>query len=167
MDKLSDNELMLLYQAGDEASFDLLYGRYKNMIYGYISKRVSPNVVDDLFQKVFIKLHKSKHRYNENYPFSPWLFTLIKNLLIDHYRTLNKEFVEFDENKYSLKEESNIEVPALHIKEEEYELLYQKFVQGHTYQELEEITNKSSSALRKKISRLILKIKNGGNNVSK
>jgi len=58
-DEKSDEELMKAYQLGNAEAFELLYGRYSPRVYGYLCKKISNRVAaDDVFQTIFLKLHK-------------------------------------------------------------------------------------------------------------
>jgi len=89
---LSGADLMIRYQQGDMEAFDHLYDKYKSLVYGYLMKRIGNHTeVEEIFQDVFLRLHRSRSGYNSEYPFSPWLFAILKNSLIDHYRKSKKE----------------------------------------------------------------------------
>ncbi|MDH3349026.1 MAG: sigma-70 family RNA polymerase sigma factor [Desulfobulbaceae bacterium] len=91
---LSGAELMALYQEGDIEAFNCLYGKYKSLVYGYLYKRVNKRTeVDEIFQDVFLRLHHSRYRYKSEFSFEPWLFTVLRNSLIDYYRKMNKEYL--------------------------------------------------------------------------
>jgi len=87
LEELSDEELMSSYRLGEGRAFEVLYRRYSSKIYGFIVKRVGKGAVaDDIFQEVFLRLHRFRGRYNETLPFLPWVFTITRNTLIDHER---------------------------------------------------------------------------------
>ena len=80
----SDEELMALYQEGNDAAFNALYLRYANRVYGYLRKRLrDPQAVNDLFQAAFLKLHRSRAQYNSTFLFAPWLFAVVRTSLLD------------------------------------------------------------------------------------
>lgn len=83
---LSDEELMRLYLAGDFAGFEALYRRHSGRVYEYLQKKAPAETAQDLVQEVFEKLHKSRRRYDPQYPFLPWLFTIARNALTDFFR---------------------------------------------------------------------------------
>jgi len=90
---MSGAELMTLYQGGDIEAFNCLYDKYKSLVYGYLYKRVNKRTeVDEIFQDVFLRLHHSRSRYKSEFPFEPWLFTVLRNSLIDYYRKKKKEY---------------------------------------------------------------------------
>lgn len=78
LEKLSDEELMTLYQDAREDAFRVLYDRHRGRMYGYLRKRL-PNAeaANDVFQAAFLKLHRSKDQFDASYSFHPWLFTVV------------------------------------------------------------------------------------------
>jgi RNA polymerase sigma-70 factor (ECF subfamily) len=100
LDRLTDEELMVLYEQGHEEAFTQLYQRYADRVYGYLRKRLSdPQATNDVFQASFLKLHRSKDQFNSTFTFAPWLFTVVRSVLLDwhkeqKHKTLNVEFKE-------------------------------------------------------------------------
>lgn len=86
-DELSDEELMAHYQAGDFAAFEILYRRHSGKVFEYLKKKVTVDAAQELLQETFEKLHKSRGKYNSQYPFLPWLFTISRNTLFDFFKT--------------------------------------------------------------------------------
>lgn len=84
---LSDEELMILYQSGDFAAFEILYRRHSGRVFEYLKKKVEVRTAQELLQETFEKLHKSRAKYNAQYPFLPWLFTISRNALFDFFKT--------------------------------------------------------------------------------
>ncbi len=87
MDKISDEDLMRAYQNGDQGAFLELYKRYAPRIYGYILPRVKNRAEgDDLFQQIFMKLHKSRGTYKTELPFAPWIFSICRTVMADFFK---------------------------------------------------------------------------------
>lgn len=89
----SDEELMELYQKGDFMAFETLYIRHSPRIYEFLKKKTSTDIAHDLMQEVFAKLHKSRKTYNPQYPFLPWIFTVVRNTLTDFYKKNESKMV--------------------------------------------------------------------------
>ena len=54
---LNDKELVLRYQNGDVASFEVLVDRYQNKVFSYIAMLVKDRqLADDIFQDTFLKI---------------------------------------------------------------------------------------------------------------
>ena len=84
LNELTDEELMQLYQNGSVQAFVLLYARHSSKVFGFLKKRIKRDEkVNDIYQEVFIKIHRSKHLYNKSLPVLPWIFTVTKTVMID------------------------------------------------------------------------------------
>lgn len=82
-----DEKLMLAYRAGDEAAFRELYRRHGGRVHAFLRRRLAgAEEVDEVFQKVFARLHEARGRYEPKFPFAQWLFVLTRNVLLDHLR---------------------------------------------------------------------------------
>lgn len=100
---MTDEELMVAYKEGDLSAFQTLYNRHKGRLMGYlITKTKDQAEAEDVFQSVYLKLHKNRFKYREDIPFLPWIFTITRNTMIDHIRkrktfkkhiTLNTEYI--------------------------------------------------------------------------
>lgn len=77
---------MELYQTGDFHAFEILYRRHSGRLYEYLKKKVPGENTQDLLQETFVKLHSSREKYNSQYPFLPWLFTVTRNVLFDFFK---------------------------------------------------------------------------------
>lgn len=78
---------MVAYQLGEAEAFEELYSRHSAKVLGYLRKKVkSEALARDIFQSTFLKLHKSRSRYDAAYPFAPWLFTICRNELLDAFK---------------------------------------------------------------------------------
>lgn len=84
---LTDEELMAAYADGDLEAFHALYERHKGRILGFLVSRLRDrDEAEEVFQAVFVKLHSARKRYRPEIAFLPWIFTLTRNILIDHVR---------------------------------------------------------------------------------
>lgn len=151
----SDEELMIIYRQGEAQAFEELYRRYRARVYGYLHKKVPGEEKDDVFQRIFLKLHQKRHLYKSEYPFAPWFFTLCRHVVIDYYRS-RKEVLSAEQFEEQSPEASEFETQELpEMEADQFKLLYAKFVEGKGYKELEAEFSASSSALRKRVSRLL------------
>ena len=84
LSSLTDEKLMKLYQQGDYEAFQVLYERHNRKVYNYLLKRLSDDdPLEDIFQNIFVKLHKSRMKYDHKFLFLKWLYTLSRNELLD------------------------------------------------------------------------------------
>jgi RNA polymerase sigma factor (sigma-70 family) len=88
----SDEDLMQAYARGDEAAFEVLYGRHKARLYNYLKRELGRDAVraDDLFQAVWLRLIDARARYRADARFSAWLYRIAHNLLMDEFRRLKR-----------------------------------------------------------------------------
>lgn len=83
----SDEILMAAYQAGNEAAFRELFDRYSGSVYGFLVRRLGDRALaDDLYQEVFLRLHRARAAYDSRRPFRAWLFSIVHHLLTDTFR---------------------------------------------------------------------------------
>jgi len=94
--RLSDSQIVSLYQNGNEEAFEMLLLRHKSKLYTAIYLIVKDRyAAEDLLQETFIKAINTirSGRYNEEGKFLPWISRIAHNLAIDHFRK-NKRYPE-------------------------------------------------------------------------
>ena len=179
MNKFKDytaEELMKIYTNGhpDEAcmAFEELYSRYSERVYIYCLKRLQiKSDAEDVLQKVFLKLHECKHLFNDKYKFEQWIFVITKTSVIDLIRKQIRDVKKIEallvekEINLPVREEDKLVLSDLKgIDSEQMKLLELKYIDDLSYKEISTLMNKSEVSIRKSVSRLILKLKNGGYN---
>lgn len=54
---MEDQELVKVYQSGNESAFEVLLMRHKNRVYNYIYSKIRDHALSqDIFQDVFVKI---------------------------------------------------------------------------------------------------------------
>lgn len=154
--ELSDEELMKLYQNGDEAAFKALYARHSSKVYGYLKKRIrDEQQLKDIYQEVFFKLHKSKHLYNANLPLLPWIFTVTRNVMIDVLR--KEKVIEF------IPEEAPVAPAGLEelaqLPERQRAAIEKRYIDDQTFAQIAQSLNVSESNVRQIVSRGIKRLR--------
>ena len=86
---LEEAQLVDEAKSGDSQAFAKLYDAYVERVSRYIYFRVSEAIdTEDLVSQVFLKAWENLDRYKiGTSPFIAWLYTIERNLVIDHYRT--------------------------------------------------------------------------------
>lgn len=90
---LNDTTLIAEFLSGNSNSFSILLDRYQKRVYGFIFSKVNdPDLADDIFQDAFIKVVKSLRlgKYNDEGRFLSWVIRIAHNLIMDHYRKINR-----------------------------------------------------------------------------
>ncbi|MCH7625165.1 MAG: sigma-70 family RNA polymerase sigma factor [Chloroflexi bacterium] len=87
------SDLVRKAQEGDQSSFALLYERFFDQIFRYVSfKTGSPTEAEDITGEVFVRMIESIHRFKwQGHPFSSWLFRIAHNLIVDYFRKKGKK----------------------------------------------------------------------------
>lgn len=85
----SDEELLRRFNEGDAEAFAELVGRYQRPLYNFILRSVRRQErADELLQDVFMKVVQRSQDFKGNSKFSTWLYTIARNLCIDHSRKM-------------------------------------------------------------------------------
>jgi RNA polymerase sigma factor (sigma-70 family) len=88
----SDEALMLAYQAGDAAAFEVLYGRWRGRLFRYLAHQCGNKAwAEELYQDIWLKVVGARQHYEVAAKFSTWLFRIAHNRLIDHWRANGRQ----------------------------------------------------------------------------
>jgi RNA polymerase sigma factor (sigma-70 family) len=83
----SERPLVDALRRGETAAFDVVYGRYRSRIYGFLLRLTRRrDVADDLFQETWLKLARHAPRLAEDTDLAAWLFQVARNCWISHRR---------------------------------------------------------------------------------
>lgn len=83
----SDEELMIRYAGGDLDAFSTLVKRHERPLYNFILRSCRrPDLANELLQDVFMRVIQSAARYQQSAKFTTWVYTIARNLCIDHAR---------------------------------------------------------------------------------
>ncbi len=130
----TDNQLVKLFQEGDNSALEALLERYKDRVFSSINFLVKDKfLAEDLFQEVFIKIIDTlrANRYNEEGKFLPWAMRIAHNLCVDHFRKVKRTpgIVSGDNNET---------FDTLNIKEESAEVV---MMQGQSHDSVRKIVD--------------------------
>ncbi|WP_430973370.1 RNA polymerase sigma factor [Sunxiuqinia rutila] len=84
----SDEQLMQAICNGNQQAFNQLYDRYKERLYYYFYRMLgnSEALANDFLQDVFLKIIENPSRFNPDFPFKTWIFSVAYNLCKNEYR---------------------------------------------------------------------------------
>jgi RNA polymerase sigma-70 factor (ECF subfamily) len=170
----ADSEPVRL-RRGDPDAFDALLARYQNRLYRYLLRlTANPAVAEDLFQETWLKVITRIHRYDESRPFEPWLFSVARNLAIDHLRKASPESLDeptetgetriarlgadepgsldrlLERERRGLLEKELDELPALYR-----EALSLRFEEEMTFEEIAEVLSAPVSTVKSRVQRAL------------
>lgn len=156
---------------GDIAQASLLYERYHSSVYSYLARVNSDAfLAKDLTQNVFEKMIKYRKSYKEQQNFKAWLFTIARNVNIDHHRrkTYSVPSTDIDIQDVSLNAQQQLEYSENHRKlltaldllpEEDRELIVLSKFEKMKYKEIAKMTNISEATLKVKAHRALKKLR--------
>jgi RNA polymerase sigma-70 factor (ECF subfamily) len=88
-EEVTDEVLMMRFQAGDRAAFASLVRRHKTAFYNFTLRLVrSGPAAEDLVQDVFVKIVQSAVDFKHESKFTTWAYTIARNICIDHLRKM-------------------------------------------------------------------------------
>jgi len=165
-----DEVLMARYADGDAQAFDELFRRYEPRGYAYFLTRTgSRERAEDLYQELFLRIHRARGGYDAARPFTPWFFQIAHRLLVDDQRRAHRshevpiEDREFradrpgSEQQIADRERLGQVLDALSL--EERHVLVAAKIEGVGYPELAARLGKSVDAIKKMISRALQRLR--------
>src|SRR6266849_7167136 len=81
-----DSDLVRAAQAGDVASFELLYMKYAPVVHAIVLGRLPAADADDVTQNVFITAYTKLASLREVAAFASWITRIARNAAEDHRR---------------------------------------------------------------------------------
>lgn len=161
---------------GKREIFAELYEEFLPRIFRYIRYRVnSEEVTEDLTSVVFEKALTNFEKYStEKATFSTWIFSIARNVVIDHYRTqarrpalsLEKAEIEVSSNEplpedtlEKLEEQEKLRACISQLPAEEQEIIALKFGSGMNNRQIARTTGLSESNVGTRLYRAVRKLR--------
>jgi RNA polymerase sigma-70 factor (ECF subfamily) len=84
---LNDAQVMLRVKAGDDSAFEYLVQKYRRPMLGFMYRMAhNTAVAEDLAQEVFLRVYRSREKYEASAKFTTWLYRIASNLAVNHAR---------------------------------------------------------------------------------
>lgn len=168
--RVPDETLMARYADGDSAAFDALFRRYEARVHAFFIRRTgSPERAQDLYQELFLRIHRARSRYDPERSFAPWLFQIAYRLLVDDQRRAHRSHeVAMGEHEPRAERASSEERlgdcevlgrALASLSREERHILLSSKLEGVGYPELATQLGKSAAAVRKVASRALQRLR--------
>jgi RNA polymerase sigma-70 factor (ECF subfamily) len=88
--------LLAAHTNGDREAFPRLVQQYRRPVYGYLFHCGVPEPDrDDLFQEIFVRVHRQAGSYDPARPLHPWLFTVVANAVRTYFRRQKRRLFFF------------------------------------------------------------------------
>lgn len=89
--ELTDEDLILKVQEGQNQAFDVLVGRYKNRLYAYLFRLLgNESEAEEFAQETFVRAYMHADKYKTVAKFSTWLYTIATNLVRNRIRNIKR-----------------------------------------------------------------------------
>ena len=160
----SDDQFVKQAQQGDVRGFAALHDCHYEAVYNYVYFRVSEQaVVEDITAEVFTRMVKRLDRYRrKKKTILPWLYTIARNLIIDHYRKEDRTPEQVPIEDLSIPAEEKI--PEQHLStmnnkdclknalqkltEIQQQVIIGKFIEDRSNEEVAALTNRTIGAIK-------------------
>lgn len=161
---------MRQYADGDTEAFNELFRRYESRAFSFFIKRtLSRERARDLYQDLFLRIHRARDSYDPARAFTPWFSQIAHRLVIDDRRRAYRSHEvpiadrEARSDRASDRDEVADREELEHILEglsaEERYVLVSAKVEGIGYPELAARLDKSVDAVKKMVSRTMQRLR--------
>jgi RNA polymerase sigma-70 factor (ECF subfamily) len=160
------------YATGDTGAFEELFRRFETRAYSYFIKRTgSPERARDLYQELFLRIHRARDSYDPARAFAPWFFQIAHRLWVDDQRRVYRaREVAIGDHEPSGPDTGSRDWVADRellaqilgsLSEDERYVLVSAKVEGIAYSELARNLGKSVDAVKKMASRALQRLRAG------
>ncbi len=93
---MTDEQLAARAQRGLQLAYTALAERYWQKLLRYV-RRILPNTneAEDLVQDALLKAYTNLNGFDANRRFSPWIYRITHNVIVDHAKTLGRRPLPF------------------------------------------------------------------------
>lgn len=143
--------------------FSQIYSEYRQSIFNYIYFRVGEQALaDDLTSDVFVRMvDKYDAKSFEDKPIAPWLYTIARNLVIDHQRRngivswqpLSDQIHASEQNNPEKQTDARLTQECLmvalnYLTDDQRQVILLKFIERRTNREIGDILGKPEGAVK-------------------
>ncbi|HEY0132909.1 MAG TPA: RNA polymerase sigma factor [Nannocystis sp.] len=83
----TDEALMVGFRDGESRAFDVLVVRHRRGLFNFLLRSVqNRSRAEEMLQEVFLRVVRSKERYEQTAKFTTWVYTIARNLCVDESR---------------------------------------------------------------------------------
>ncbi len=170
--KQQDKILIIKASQGEAEAFGAIFDKYHKSIYRFIYFKVSSQeVAEDLASQSFLKAWEQISLGAKVKNFSSWLYRIARNLVIDYYRSRQKDELPLIYEMEGIANEPQFD-PDTNLTEQELkkvlfslkndirEIIVLRYIEGLSIKEIARITEKSPVNIRVIIHRALKQLQN-------
>jgi RNA polymerase sigma-70 factor (ECF subfamily) len=159
-DRLYERVLVLRCQAGDEAAFAELVGRYGPRLSYYLGKLLGPGgAAEDALQEVWFDVFRSVPRLADAGAFPAWLYRLARDRALRElrrrrppHRPVDEADVAADEGgDFSAEDAARVHAALDELPPEHREVLVLRFLEGMSYDDVARVTGCPLGTVRSRL----------------
>jgi RNA polymerase sigma-70 factor (ECF subfamily) len=157
-----ETQLIRQAQAGDHTALTALYDRYQPLIFTYLYYRLDDQATaEELTSEVFVRMVEKIDRYQlRGQPLLAWLYTIARNLRIDHHRQrglaatlpLDEEIVDESDDPIGMVERrlaaDCLRRALRYLTDDQQEVIVHKFVGNRSNAETATLMGKDEGAVK-------------------
>lgn len=174
--------MFLAYREGDAQIVEKLFSTLAPIVRGFfIARTRNPADSDDLAQAALLKIHFSRHSFNQALSLKTWIFTISHRTLIDHWRKKSHHAKDEPLENLDLKESINssdlinsfdldlmnrlslrkfLEQALDQLKPLDRTIVYLSVEEGLTMAEIAEVVNSTEGAIKVRLHRALKGMRN-------
>ena len=163
-----DKILLLKASQGDAEAFGLLFDKYSKKIYRFIYFKVSnPEIAEDITSQCFLRVWEQIGTEQKIRKFQSWLYRVARNLVIDYYRSRQKEELpliysieQLESELPNINADQELDLKQLEkllftLKSEVREIITLRYIEELSIKEIAKIVDKSPANVRVIIHRAL------------
>ncbi len=170
-----DESFVRKLQRKDPKTYNEFYQQTVDVLFRYAHSRyfLSKAETEDLLSDFYLKFWQVIHKYDEKFKFETFVRTVYKNMLKDYFKKtkqlhLSEEIIsqEWDDNEDALidimertYQLDQIEQAMQSLDAVCNEIIFLKFIEGRSSQEIGSLLGISQEAVRQRVSRAMRKLK--------
>ena len=172
----SDEQLIQEYQQGNVEAFNILAGRYQNVVYSFAHQLCrNATVAEDITQDAFMLAYAACRKYEPKAKFITWLYRIVRNLAYNYLKQQGRYkmiswslpsssekqltmadvipgYVPTPEQVLETKEAANLMQVALDsLPEHHRQIMILRYYQGLSYQEIADVMGCSIGTVKSRL----------------
>ena len=166
--QLTDESLALKAGAGSRDCFEELVSRYSGRLFHFFRKKISSDQeTEDLIQEAFLKVYRNINRYDPQWKFSTWLYTVASRLAISYFRSVKIHSPEIMSKNHALDPEDalinkeasqNLWATAKELNPRQYDVLWLYYGEDMSIKEVAKVLKKGQINVRVLLHRARLEL---------